>query len=281
MQVVTSPPASDTSGGFGHRVAVDVVRRPTLPRRRSAASGAADPAPRAGDECDLAAGPAWRPSLRCARSASLPVGHRRVEGGLLGSGRVDVVLDQDPGPRGPSCSPRTHRWHRAAASGRRRQRICCVGIPDERRRRIDLLLDPALPLAARRRAPGTGCSRRRGSGTRCGGSGRGRPAGTPRCGCRSSRRVESVPRTVHEALVGVHRGSQQHTSSGTHRRTATEEPPQLLRSAHAGHAEVVVAGGPLRPPSHRLRWTWRLDPARSPCGLAMKVTLTPWRSRSP
>ena len=87
------------------------------------------------------------------------------------------------------------------------------------------------------------------------------------------------PRPVDEPLVGVHRGGEQHHQLGHPAQAATEEPAQLLRAAQPGRPR-----GPRRrrrrcwPSRHRLRCTWQLDPAWSACGLAMNVTLTPWRS---
>ena len=92
---------------------------------------------------------------RCASDAlevalSLPVRHRRVEGGLLGAEGVDVVLDhrRRPAPRGPSRSPRSASVASRSERGSAGSDSARVDVADERRRRLDLLLDPARPHAA-------------------------------------------------------------------------------------------------------------------------------------
>ena len=160
------------------------------------------------------------------------------------------------------------------------QRVGAVGVADERRRRLDLLLDAR---QARRRAGrparGTGCSRRRGCGTRCAGSRRGPPAGSRPCGCRSSRRPGSAPTTRRRSACrsspsGRAAPSARAPSAGSRRGTSAA-PASPARARMPRSSSPAKA---LRPSRHRLRCTWQLDPARSACGLAMNVTLTPCRS---
>src|SRR4051812_44563500 len=85
------------------------------------------------------------------KSLALPARHDLVEESLLGPSVVQVVLDDIAPERGASDRPRLQGGNGIAQRRREPLGIALVGVPFERGRRLESLLDPVEPGCDQRR----------------------------------------------------------------------------------------------------------------------------------